>query len=79
MSHLSHHLTLRMRCSLETLQAWMDKPLPAPGSDAGDVQPGQPPLVAAVTAPHSLILPGPAPLLLPRVKGQQEEMREQGP
>lgn len=49
MSHLSHRVTLRTKCSPETLQAWMDKPLPAPRSAAGIVQPGlgQPPLVTA--------------------------------
>lgn len=73
MSHLSHHVTLRTKYSPETLQAWMDKPLPAPCSAAGVVQAGleQPPLV---TAPRPLILP-----VLPRVKGQQEEMRQQVP
>lgn len=49
MSHLSHHLTLRMKCSPETLWIQINKPLPVPHSEAGVVQPelGQPMLARA--------------------------------
>lgn len=57
MSHLSHHLTLRMKCSPETLWVWINKPLPAPHSNAGDVQ-----LVLRSQPLHSLILPSISPV-----------------